>query len=125
MKPLDFVMTPKGGIGLITETNDGGKQASIEYIYNPNNEYNAWWYEKELKVLISLPRLLALSTCHPFGGPEGSSGYWIQEVSEWLKEMKLTKCWSVDGLVSDLNNENKVFYEVEGELKCFIIHEGD
>lgn len=60
-----------------------------------------------------------------FGGPEGSSGYWIQEASEWLKEMKLTKCWSVNGLVSDLNNENKVFYEVEGELKCFVIHEGD
>lgn len=32
MKPLDFVMTPKGGIGLITETNDGGKKASIDYI---------------------------------------------------------------------------------------------
>lgn len=60
-----------------------------------------------------------------FGGPEGACGYWIQEMSEWLKEMKLTKCWSVDGLVSDLNNENKVFYEIDGELKCFIIHEGD
>jgi hypothetical protein len=67
MKPLDFVMTPKGGIGLITETNDEGKKASIDYIYNPNNEYNAWWGEEELKVLISLPRLLALATCHPFG----------------------------------------------------------
>ena len=59
------------------------------------------------------------------GGPEGSSGYWIQEASEWFKEMKLIKCWSVTGLVSDLNNENKVFYEINGELKCFIIHEGD
>lgn len=60
-----------------------------------------------------------------FGGPEGSSGYWIQEMSEWLKERKLTNCWSVNGLTSDLNNENKVFYEIEGDLKCFIIHEGD
>lgn len=30
-----------------------------------------------------------------------------------------------DGYLSDLNNENKIFYEVDGELKCFIIHESD
>lgn len=60
-----------------------------------------------------------------FGGPEGASEYWIQEVYEWVRERKLSKCWSIDGLVTDLNNEDKVFYEIDGEIKCFIIHEGD
>lgn len=58
-----------------------------------------------------------------FGGPEGASGYWIQEMSEWVEDAK--RCHSVDGYLSDLNNENKIFYEVDGELKCFIIHESD
>lgn len=58
-----------------------------------------------------------------FGGPEGDSGLWIQELSEWIKEYK--EYDSTNGLVSALNNERKVFYEVNGELKCFIIHEGD
>lgn len=60
-----------------------------------------------------------------FGGPDGACGYWIQEMSEWIKWAKKLGSVSVSGLVSDLNNENKVFYEVNGELKCFIIHEGD
>jgi len=30
MKPLDFVRTPGGGIGIITETNDGGTRARSE-----------------------------------------------------------------------------------------------
>ena len=67
MKPLDFVLTPNKGIGLIVETNKNGKEASIDYIYNPADERNAWWGEDELTVLISLPRLLAGATCHPFG----------------------------------------------------------
>lgn len=58
-----------------------------------------------------------------FGGPDGDSGLWIQELSEWIKEHK--DDGSINGWVSDLNNERKVFYEVNGELKCFIIHEGD
>lgn len=60
-----------------------------------------------------------------FGGPEGACGYWIQEVSEWIKWAKKLNEISVCGLTTDLNNENKVFYEIDGELKCFIIHEGD
>ena len=53
----------------------------------------------------------------------GTSGYWIQEMSEWVEDAK--RCHSVNGYLSDLNNENKIFYEVDGELKCFIIHESD
>ena len=58
-----------------------------------------------------------------FGGPEGASGYWIQEMSKWVEDAK--RCHSINGYLSDLNNENKIFYEVDGELKCFIIHESD
>lgn len=59
-----------------------------------------------------------------FGGPEGASGYWIQEVNQWYKVCKIQGP-SINGAVSDLNNENTIFYEVEGELKCFVLHEID
>lgn len=58
-----------------------------------------------------------------FGGPEGASGYWIQEANKCYEEIK--RCPSVVGAVSDFNNENKVFYEIDGELKCFVLHELD
>jgi hypothetical protein len=70
MKPLDFVKTPKGNIALVTETNNGGKMASIAFIGggNPSGEHNAWWRECDgLIVIDSLPRILALNTAHPFG----------------------------------------------------------
>lgn len=59
-----------------------------------------------------------------FGGPEGDSGLYIQELNEWYRIWKIQGP-SVDGAVSDLNNQRKVFYEVDGELKCFIILEMD
>ncbi len=67
MKPLDFVKTPGGGIALISETHDNGKEAMIKYIYNPKNEHMAWWKEKELEVLISLSKFLASMTYQSFG----------------------------------------------------------
>lgn len=69
MKALDIVKTPLGGIGFITETNNGGKQASVRFIktLNPKNEYNAWYNKDELEVIDSIPRMLAEATCHPFG----------------------------------------------------------
>jgi hypothetical protein len=69
MKALDIVKTPKGGIAFITETNDSGKQASINYIgnLNPGREHNAWWDEKDLEVISSIPKMLAEATAHPFG----------------------------------------------------------
>lgn len=57
-----------------------------------------------------------------FGGPDGMSGYVICELNDWLKENNPP---SVDGKVRDLNNEEKVFFEIDGELKCFILHESD
>lgn len=58
-----------------------------------------------------------------FGGPDGDSGFWIQELNGWMEENK--GCCSIDGIMSDINNERKVFYEVNGDLKCFILHESD
>mgnify|MGYP000505539484 CR=1 FL=1 len=57
-----------------------------------------------------------------FGGPDGMSGYIIRELNDWLKNNNPP---SVDGKVRDLNNEEKVFFEIDGELKCFILHESD
>lgn len=67
MRPLDIVRTPGGGIAVITETN--GVTASIDYITgcNPKEEHNAWWNVKDLKVLDSIPAMLANRMAHPFG----------------------------------------------------------
>lgn len=51
-------------------------------------------------------------------------GWWIEEIEEFIEQQKYYPP-SVDGRVSDLNNEEKVFYEVDGQLKQFIIHEVD
>jgi len=69
LKPLDFVKTPKGQIAMVTETNNGGKQASIWFIGKQNllGEKNAWWDIDELSVIDSLPHLIAICTAHPFG----------------------------------------------------------
>ena len=69
MKALDIVRTPKGAIGFITETNDNGQQASINFIGDTNKggEHNAWWNLGELEVIDSIPKMIAMATCHPFG----------------------------------------------------------
>ena len=57
-----------------------------------------------------------------FGSPDGMSVYVICELQGWLIEHNPP---SVDGIVRDLNNEEKVFFKINGELKCFILHESD
>ena len=71
LRPLDFVLTPKNNIALVTETHvteSGIIQASIEFI-NPRHDYerNAWWNESELKVINTLPYILSKEMSHPFG----------------------------------------------------------
>lgn len=58
-----------------------------------------------------------------FDSPEGYKGYRIQEISSWLKENKQYS--SIHGYVYDLNSTNKVFYEINGKLECFILMEAD
>ena len=70
IRPLDFVLTPKGHLALVDETN--GDTGSIEVsstFINPEHgvEYNAWWKEEDLKVINSLPYILADGMRHPFG----------------------------------------------------------
>ena len=69
MKALDIVKTPKGGIAFITETNDNGEQASIQFIgeLNIGEEHNAWWRKSDLIVIDNIPKMLAMATAHPFG----------------------------------------------------------
>ena len=70
IRPLDFVLTPGGNIALVNETNEdnGLINVSITFI-NPEHgeEHNAWWREEDLKVINSLPYILANGMRHPFG----------------------------------------------------------
>lgn len=62
MRPLDFAMTPKGSIVLITQvsTMTGELSASVIYVYaQPRDNKIAWWSHRELQVIGNLPRLLA------------------------------------------------------------------
>lgn len=76
MKPLDFVITPKGALAIVTEVNDtqidGQVNASIEFIgENTTYEHSAWWSQNELKVVDNLPSILARCMVHPFGSGKG------------------------------------------------------
>lgn len=84
MKPLDLVKTPKGAFAIVTETNNGGTEASIDFIGpNPARERNAWWGVGKLEFLSSLPRVLALATAHPFGsGRDDVDGFYPAEPVE-------------------------------------------
>jgi hypothetical protein len=65
VQALDFVETPNGSIALVTET-DGNRRSSIAYI--KGDGISAWWDCDELRVIGSLPHLLAKEMSHPFGG---------------------------------------------------------
>ena len=68
MKPLDFVKTKKGNVGMITEVSASvGFQASIEFLGTFEGEKNAWWSASEFEVIDSLPDLLSRNLKHPFG----------------------------------------------------------
>lgn len=69
MKPLDFVVSTLGSVGMIKEVNSTNEPiASVAWIYNPGEyERTAWWDEWELKVVGSLPNLLSQNLKHPFG----------------------------------------------------------
>lgn len=74
MKPLDFIKTKKGSIGMIKEvsTTQGRSSASIRFIYRAKDsqEKSAWWSKNEFEIIGSLPVFLAENLCHPFGDNE-------------------------------------------------------
>lgn len=69
MKALDIIKTLTGSIGFIKETDTGGQQAKVIFIkgLNEKKERSEWWSENELKVIDSIPRLIAMAMCHPDG----------------------------------------------------------
>lgn len=81
MKALDIVRTPKGSIGFITETNEEGNSASIDFIgdLKDSADRNSWWSSGELEVIDSIPRLLAEATAHPFGRGREDVKYFFGE----------------------------------------------
>lgn len=72
MKPLDFVKTKAGNIGIITEVQGGlgEESASISFLNSFNTHYEektAWWKKNELEVIDNLPDILSRNLKHPFG----------------------------------------------------------
>jgi hypothetical protein len=69
MKPLDFVKTRKGNLGMITEvsTCQGNLTASVAFLGTFEGEKTAWWGADELEVVDNLPDLLSRNLNHPFG----------------------------------------------------------
>ena len=67
LRPLDIVRTPKGAIALVTETN--GYTCCIAFFPHQVTTYekNAWWENGQLKVLGSIPVMLANAVAHPLG----------------------------------------------------------
>lgn len=60
---------------------------------------------------------------YDFGGPDQVSGYVIQTLEGCLKEYE--ECPSMSGAAAYLNTFDVVFYEIEGEIKCFVLKELD
>lgn len=69
MKPLDFVKTKTGNIGIITEvsTTQGRYSASIEFLNTFAGEKVSWWTVDEFDVIDNLPDLLSRKLKHPMG----------------------------------------------------------
>ena len=69
MKPLDFVKTKMGNIGMITEvsTSQGMLAASVEFLHGFKGEKSAWWEADEFEIIDNLPDLLSRTLIHPYG----------------------------------------------------------
>ena len=70
MKPLDFIVTKEGNVGIITEVSiiQGVYTASIEFLHSfKSGMRSAWWNADEFEVIDSLPDILSRCLGHPFG----------------------------------------------------------
>ena len=81
-------------------------------------------YRRDLAELLEKIRSSLIKYGYTFDDKDGLTfgGYTICELSSWLKDHDSP---SIYGRVRDLNDEDKVFFEINGELKCFILHELD
>ncbi len=82
-RPLDIVRTPGGGIAIVTQADPLGEnwharsgqvQSSIDYLYNPSGEHNAWWFSEDLEILGNLPELISKAMAHPFSSHKHTAG---------------------------------------------------
>lgn len=60
-----------------------------------------------------------------FGGPDQMDGYVIRELEGWLKEYKEISDGDSHLMLNWLNELDVVFYEIKGEIKCFVLKEFD
>lgn len=60
-----------------------------------------------------------------FGGPDQMDGYVIRELEGWIKEYKEISSGDLHLMLNWLNELDVVFYEIKGELKCFVLSEFD
>lgn len=60
-----------------------------------------------------------------FGGPDQMDEYVIRELEGWLKEYKEISEDDSHLMLNWLNELDVVFYEIEGEIKCFVLKELD
>lgn len=69
MKPLDFIKTRKGNVGMITEVSTGGgrHKAAVQFLGHAVTEKTAWWDNEEFEVIGNLPDLLSQNLKHAFG----------------------------------------------------------
>lgn len=69
MKPLDFIKTKRGDIGMITEVSEheDGNTASIEFLGTFEGYKTAWWHKHEFEIIDNLPDLLSRELAHPMG----------------------------------------------------------
>lgn len=66
MRPLDFIRTKTGEVGLITEVNVSGANVEFFKIYGDNLKV-AWYEEDEIEIIDNLADLLSRELAHPFG----------------------------------------------------------
>ena len=73
MRPLDFIKTKAGNIGMITEVNtlpglagESNHRASIEFLLPYKGKKVAWWSDHEFDVIDNLPDLLSRKLSSPF-----------------------------------------------------------
>jgi|AGFT01.1.fsa_nt_gi hypothetical protein len=59
MKPLDIVNTPSDNLAIIQQIRSDG-QVMVHYLDETIIQQYQWWEKHELKVVNSLPRILAI-----------------------------------------------------------------
>ena len=79
MRPLDFVVSEAGSVGMVTQVDwhEGKPLEEVDVsvywfvIGKVGREKSAWWLTRQLKVVDNLPNLLAVKVRHAASGISG------------------------------------------------------